>query len=316
MSIAQNLYPDFIKRRGTRTKAIFALSLVCFFWGTTWIASRQGVLHMPALQMAGLRQFLGGIVYVIYFMTKGRTVPTRREIVPILTLAFFNFTMSNGLSTWGVKYISAGLGSIIGATFPLWVVVIGLFSKKRKMPPRALFGFLLGFAGVCIIFSEHLHDFLDPNFVFGIVLSFIAIWSWAFGTIYTKQQAKNFNPYFSLGWQMVLSGSFLMLVSKISGNSIPFSAIPMASWIPIAYLVVFGSVISFIAYLYALQNLSAEQASVYAYINPIVAMLLGALLFDEKLTIFIAVGGVVTILGVYGINSALKKAEISKGTPS
>ena len=65
---------------------------------------------MPALQMAGLRQFIGGMVYVIFFMTKGRTLPTRKEIVPILTLAFFNFTMSNGMSTWGVKYISAGLG--------------------------------------------------------------------------------------------------------------------------------------------------------------------------------------------------------------
>ena len=83
----------------------------------------------------------------------------------------------------------------------------------------------------------------------------------------------------------------------------------MSSWIPIAYLVVFGSVISFIAYLYALQKLSAEQASIYAYINPIVAILLGALLFDEKLTIFIAIGGAITILGVYIINQALKKQE-------
>lgn len=305
-----NLRPSFLETQGTKSKALFALGLVCFFWGTTWIASRQGVLHMPALQMAGLRQFLGGIVYVIYFMTKGRAMPSRREIFPILTLAFFNFTMSNGLSTWGVKYISAGLGSIIGATFPLWVVVIGFFSRKNKVPPKALAGFLLGFVGVCVIFSEHLHDFLDPNFVLGITLSFIAIWSWAFGTIYTKQQAKTFNPYFSLGWQMVLSGSFLMIIAKVTGYSIPISEIPLSSWIPIAYLVVFGSVISFIAYLYALQRLSAEQASVYAYINPIVAMLLGALLFDEKLTIFIAIGGAITILGVYIINQSLKKANV------
>ena len=310
MNIPSKLYPTFLKSRGTKSKAFFALGLVCFFWGTTWIASRQAVLHMPALQMAGLRQFLGGSVYVLYFMTKGRIIPTRKEIIPILTLAFFNFTMSNGMSTWGVKFISAGLGSIIGATFPLWVVVIGLFSNKSKVNRKAVGGFLLGFAGVCVIFVEHLRDFLDPNFVFGIILSFIAIWSWAFGTIITKEQAKNFNPYYSLGWQLVLSGSFLMLVAKVTGYSVPYSEIPMKSWIPIVYLVVFGSVISFIAYLYALQNLSAEQASVYAYINPIVTILLGALLFDEKLTIFIAIGGAITILGVYIINQALKKTDI------
>jgi drug/metabolite transporter (DMT)-like permease len=309
MSKSSYLNPSLLKEQGTKSKAIFALGLVCFFWGTTWIAARQGVLHMPALQMAGLRQFLGGIVYVIYFMTKGRVIPTRKEIVPILILAFFNFTMSNGLSTWSVKYISAGLGSIIGATFPLWVVVIGFFSRKNQISPKAFGGFLLGFGGVCVIFAEHLHDFLDPDFVLGIILAFISVWAWAFGTIFTKQQAKTFNPYYSLGWQMVLSGSFLMFIAKISGYSIPISEIPMSSWIPIAYLVVFGSVISFIAYLYALQKLSAEQVSVYAYINPIVAMLLGALLFDEKLTIFIAIGGAVTILGVYIINQALKKQE-------
>lgn len=311
MNTTETLYPAFIKRTGKRKKALIALGLVCFFWGTTWIGSKEAVRHMPALQMAGLRQFLGGLVYVLYFMTKGRIIPTKREIFPILTLAFFNFTMSNGMSTWGVKFISAGLGSIIGATFPLWVVIIGFVRNRQKISTKALLGFLLGFGGVCVIFLEHLHDFLDKNFVFGIMLSFIAIWSWAFGTIFTKKQAETFNPYFSLGWQMVLSGSFLMFISGITGNSIPFAEIPLSSWIPIAYLVVFGSVISFIAYLYALQNLSAEQASIYAYINPIVAMLLGALLFDEKLTIFIAIGGLITLLGVYIINQALKEKSVN-----
>ena len=100
MNIPSKLYPTFLKSRGTKSKAFFALGLVCFFWGTTWIASRQGVLHMPALQMAGLRQFLGGSVYVLYFMTKGRIIPTRKEIIPILTLAFFNFSLNTFEISW------------------------------------------------------------------------------------------------------------------------------------------------------------------------------------------------------------------------
>lgn len=264
---------------------------------------------MPALQLAGIRQFLGGLLYILFFAGKGKFLPRRNEWGPILVLGLLNFFLSNGLSTWGVKYISAGLGSIIGAAFPLWLVIIGLFGNNKRMPTKALIGFFLGFAGICVIFYEHLHDFLNRQFIFGIIISFAATWSWAFGTIYTKEQAKSFNAYYSLGWQMFLSGIALLFITNVTGSSVPLNAIPWQSWTAIAYLVIFGSVLSFIAYLYALQNLSAEQTSIYAYINPVVAVLLGSLLFGEHLTIFIAVGGLITLYGVYLINKSLKASR-------
>jgi drug/metabolite transporter (DMT)-like permease len=303
------LNPVTIRRKGTRAKAIFALSLVCFFWGTTWIASKVGVSYnVPALQMAGIRQFIGGTVYVLFFMSKGRVWPRGKEWGPIIVLACLNFMISNGLSTWGVKYISAGLGSIIGAIFPLWLVIIGLF-KSQKMPSKAIVGIVIGFSGICVIFYEHLQDFFNPDFTFGIIISIIATWSWAFGTLYTKQQAASFNPYFSLGLQMVISGAALYTISVASGIAIPVKEIAWQSWAAIAYLATFGSVISFIAYLYALQNLPTEQASIYAYINPIVAVVLGSLLFEEKLTVFIAIGGLITLFGVYLVNQVYRKEE-------
>jgi drug/metabolite transporter (DMT)-like permease len=299
--------PPFLQKRGTRFKALFALGMVCFFWGTTWIASRQGVRYMPALQLAGIRQSIGGLLYVVFFLSKGRAWPRGKEWGPIIILSLLNFALTNGLSTWGVKYISAGLGSIIAATFPLWIVLINLFTAKSKIPAKAILGLLLGFAGVCVIFYEHLADFLDPEFRFGILLSLTASWTWAFGTLYTKQQAAAFNPYFSLGLQMLISGIITSLVAFFSGQTIPVQDIPWQSWTAIAYLASFGSVISFIAYLYALQNLPTEQASIYAYINPVVAVLLGSMLFDEKLTLFIIAGGAITLLGVHLINKAYRK---------
>ena len=300
------LNPLTILKKGTRTKAFFALALVCFLWGTTWIASKEGVRHMPPLQMAGLRQLLGGACYVLFFLIKGARWPNVKEWQPIIVLSVLNFLLANGLSTWGLKYISSGLGAIMGAIFPLWLVVIGLFSVRSKMPGKAMIGLLLGFGGVCIIFYEHLEDFLNPDFRLGIFLSLIATWGWAFGTIYTKKHAANFNPYFSIGLQMVISGMTMTFFSYGFTNTIPVAAIPWQSWAAILYLVVFGSVISFIAYLYALQNLSTEQASLYAYINPMVAILLGWMIFSEKLTMFIAVGGLVALLGVYLVNKAYK----------
>src|SRR6218665_427336 len=100
--------PLTIRKKGTRSKAIFALAMVCFFWGTTWVASKEAVRHMPALQMAGIRQLLGGSCYVIFYLIKGVPFPKGKEWFAIIILSILNFILSNGLSTWGVQYISAG----------------------------------------------------------------------------------------------------------------------------------------------------------------------------------------------------------------
>ena len=298
--------PLTIHKKGSRAKAIFCLALVCLLWGTTWIGSKEGVRYMPPLQLAGIRQTLGGLFYVLYFVVKGERWPRGKEWQSIFVLSFLNFLLANGLSTWGVKYISAGLGAIIGSIFPLWIVVIGLFSAKSGIPGKAIIGLSLGFVGICIIFYQHLQDFFIADFRFGILLSLAATWAWAFGTIYTKKHAANFNPYFSIGLQMVISGITLSGVAYGTGQTMPIVSIPWQAWAAIIYLAVFGSVISFMAYLYALQRLSTEQASLYAYINPIVAILLGWMIFLEPLTIFMIAGGLVTLLGVYLVNKAYK----------
>ncbi|MBZ5858643.1 DMT family transporter [Flavihumibacter profundi] len=302
--------PLTIRKRGTRAKALAALALVCFLWGTTWLASKAGVKHMPAFQMAGIRQLIGGSVYLAYFSFKGRAFPKGREWGPVLVLSFLNIFLSNGLSTWGVQYISSGLGAIIAAMVPLWLVVIALFGGTSNFNARSVIGFILGFAGICIIFYDHLQDFLNTDFRFGIILSIGASLSWAFGTLYTKKQALAFNPYFSIGLQMVISGIAMTGVALLTGKHIPISQIPIISWLSIAYLAIFGSVFAFMAYLYALQNLPTEQASIYAYINPIVAILLGSLIFDEKLNSFIIIGGIVAIAGVYLVNESFKGTTI------
>ena len=305
------LNPLTIHKKGTKTKAVFALVMVCFFWGTTWLASEEGVKRMPALQLAGIRQLIAGIIYVSYFLSKGVKLPKGKEWWSVIVLSILNFALSNGLSTWGVQYISAGLGAIIGAIFPLWLVVIGFFSAS-KIPAKAIIGLVLGFGGVCIIFYEHFHDFFNSDFRFGIIISIIATWTWAFGTLYTKKQAASFNPYFSLGLQMLISGISLVTLTKITGTSIPLTAISWQSWGCLAYLILIGSFFTFICYLYALQHLPTEQISIYAYINPIVAVILGWLLLNEKMSVFIGIGGLVALLGVYLVNKAFKAVPASE----
>jgi drug/metabolite transporter (DMT)-like permease len=301
--------PLTIHKKGTRTKAIFCLALVCILWGTTWIASKEGVKRMPALQMSSIRQLIAGFLYVAFFLYKKTPLPKGKEWIPVLVLSFLNFIVSNGLSTLALQYkITAGLGAIIGAIFPLWIVVIGLLNKENKMPVKAITGMILGFGGVCVIFYDHLHDFFNKEFQMGILFSLIATMTWAFATLYTKKQAVHFNPYFSLGLQMLISGVCLFSFTNANGTAISLTAIPWQSWGAISYLVIFGSLTAFICYLYALQNLPTEQASVYAYINPIVAVICGWIVFGEKVTIYITIGGLVTLLGVYLVNKAFSTA--------
>jgi drug/metabolite transporter (DMT)-like permease len=298
--------PLTIRKRGTRAKAFAALALISLLWGTTWLASKAGVKYMPALQLAGLRQLLGGSLYLVYFSIKGKAWPRGKEWLPVIVLSFLNIFLTNGLSTWGIQYIPSGLGAIIAAIVPLWMVIFAMIAGTSTLNAQSIIGFLVGFAGICIIFYDHLKDFLNADFRFGIFLSLTGTLSWALGSIYTKKQALVFNPYFSIGLQMLISGIALTGVAYGTGNHIPLSAIPAASWLAIVYLAVFGSVFAFMAYLYALQNLPTEQASIYSYINPIIAVLLGSWLYKEPLNAYIITGVLVAVVGVYLVNCSFR----------
>lgn len=287
---------------------ILALIWVGFFWGTTWIASKEGVRYIPGIQMAAIRQFIAGLLYILFFLITKAPWPKGKQWKTIVILAILNFTLSNGLSTAGVKYISSGLGAIIAAIFPIWVVIISFFRGER-IAKLAVTGTLISFVGICVIFYEHLGDFLIADFRLGIILSIIATITWAFGTLYTKKKAASFNPYFSLGLQMFISSILLFAYNGATGISVNLSEIPISTWYAIAYLVIVGSLITFTIFIYSLQNLPPEVSSIYAYMNPVVAVLLGAALFGESLSLSIALGGSVTLLGLYLVNQSLRQSR-------
>jgi len=291
-------------------KAYFALVVVCLVWGVSWVGTKEAVKYMPTFQMVGIRQTLAGLAYVLFFMMRGYKLPRKKEWYPILLLSLLNFMISNGLASWGVKLTTAGLSAIMGAIFPLWLVIILAARGGNRMPAVAWIGILIGFSGVCIVFYEHLHELFNFSFLGGILLGLIASLSWAFGTIYTKEFAIDFNPYHSIGWQMLISGLVVTLLAQLSGQVIPMAEIKLYTWTAILFLVVVSSIIAFVAYLYALQKLPTSLVSVYAYINPLVAVLAGSLFTGEPLTVLIISGSLVTLAGVYIVNRALSKSQV------
>ncbi|MCU0335984.1 MAG: EamA family transporter, partial [Chitinophagaceae bacterium] len=251
-----------------------------------------------------------GTCYLLFFAAIGKAVwPTPKEWGYLLLMATLLFVMSNGLTTWGIKYINSGLGAIIGAIFPLFVAIIDIARGSKSKPNLlSLLGLVLGFAGVAIIFYEHLADFANADFSFGIILSVTAAFTWAVGTVITTNTQVRLNRYYSLGWQMFLAGLVLHIVSAVSGFSTPMQQVPAQTWWALAYMITFGSMIAFGAFIYSLQHLPTTLASIYAYINPMVAVVLGHFVLGEAWSLFLAVGAVVTIIGVYLVNAGFRRA--------
>ena len=293
----------------SKNKAYFALTTTSIIWGTTWVASRIGVEDVPGLQVSYLRQFIAGCLLLSFYFIRGEKLPTWQQFRWLFILSIFMFVLANGFSTWSVKYIPSGLASLISALAPICVVLIDLaFFKQHKNTPLTFIGLFIGFAGVAMVFYENAFHKQPEGYMLGIIYGLIAMIAWSIGTIFLTRNKYNINPYYAMGWQMFLSSFMIFILAKLTRNDIPINEVSLKTWGAIAYLIIMGSVFAFAAFIYSIKYLPAAIASLYAYINPIVAMLFGTLILDEPLTINLLFGAVVTLAGVYIVNYSVKKA--------
>lgn len=304
MSISNNLPKG-------RAGGYLALGITSIVWGTTWVASKIAVTDMPALQMASIRQFFGGSTFVVFFLFyKKIGWPTRKQFGWLLMMALLMFVMANGLSTWSLNYIPTGLSALIGALYPLSVVIIErFFFKAKTMTSLTFVGLLLGIAGIGIVFYENAFQNHPDGFLFGVLLSVTAMLSWSLGTIFIVRNKLNMNPYYATGWQMLIGSFLLYLTAHALQPVVPMRDITPRAWMAIAYLVLAGSLLAFIAFIYSIKKLSAAVSSLYAYINPLVAMVTASIVIDEKLTLNILWGSIVTLVGVFLVNYSIKRSR-------
>ncbi len=291
-------------------KAYLALSVTSIVWGTTWVASKMGISHMPAFELASIRQFLGGSIYISFFLLKGEGLPTRKQFIWLIPMAFLMFVSSNGIATYGLQFITSGLAALIAALYPLSVVLIERFYFKAiKITPQTLIGLFLGLLGIGFIFYKDSLQVHGTHYVFGVALSMFAMLTWSVGSIIISRNKIDLNAYYSIGWQMLISAITMGLFTLYTGDYIPLHKIPAISWGVIVYMVIGGSVFAFISFIYTMKHLQPAIASLYAYINPIVAIWVGSLLLKESMTWNSIVGTVCTLVGVYLVNYSLKKQK-------
>lgn len=296
------------------TKAYLALIFICIVWGTTYLALRVAVMHYPAFLFAAIRQTVSAVIIMAIGLMVSRKVDlSRKNIIHQGIVGFLLITLGNGLVSWGERYVPSGVAALICSLMPIVTVIINLSSSKREKInlPIAL-GMLIGFTGVGLIFRDNISDFSNPSYLSGIVCIFVATTSWAIGSVYNKKGSSKVNPIFNSGLQLLIGGAFLYIISPMADDYSKMELFhPDVIW-SLAYLIVFGSVMAYTAYMYTLKELPVGIVSLYAYVNPLVAVILGYLLLNEQLTWFTALSFVTIMLGVFMVNQGYRKQHKEK----
>jgi len=287
--------------------AYIALALVSFFWGTTYLATRIGVQYSHGVLLAAIRQLSAGSCLFLYCLAKGYKMPDRKTFWQVSLIGFVMITLSNGLMTWGMHYITSGMCAIMAAMGSLWVVFFShILIKKITFNKTLIAALITATVGIFCIFYENLGDFLNADYIFGIVIVACAVATWSLGSVVTSKWKPNIDLILGASLQMLVGGSFMAIIALCMGvDNLFFKPLGWEYVYSIAYLVVFGSFVAYSAFLYTLNNLPATQASLYTYINPIVAVILGWLILSEPLSLLTFVGMFLTLGGVYYTNREL-----------
>jgi drug/metabolite transporter (DMT)-like permease len=283
--------------------AYLALAAVCVIWGTTYLALRIGVTQFPPFLFSMLRFLAAGPILILFMLTIGKASwPDRKILFNQAVCGLLMVTLGISMVGWAEVYISSGVAAIVCSMMPIWTILINVLITKDEKPNWLIvLGLAMGLAGIIMIFGEHLTEFSNSNYTKGIVLTFAANLCWAIGSIWIKKKNQDSNSFLNAGIQMLFGGLFLIPFSLLLDD---YSKIQWNNEVigSLIYMIMIGSVAAYACYSYAIKKLPMTLVSLYAYINPIVAVILGWLILSEKLNFQIALAIMVTVTGIYLVN--------------
>lgn len=289
--------------------AYIALAIVCVLWGTTYYALLIGVETFPPFLFSAIRQATAGLVLLVALKLLGKLKFTKSDFLHQSIPGVLMITLGNGVIGWSERYIPSGLAALIVSILPVYIVGINyLTGADKRRPNNAIFiGLLLGCIGVFLMFRDNLKDLVNPNYLNGMLIAFLACLAWAFGSIYAKSKPSSANVLTNAAIQMFSGGVGLFLMSVFLDDYSELTTVTSESLWALAYLTVFGSIITYSCFVYALAKLPLGVVSLYAYINPFIALLLGFAFLDETITWITGLALIATLSGVYYINKGYQK---------
>jgi drug/metabolite transporter (DMT)-like permease len=289
-----------------------ALLALCFLWGTTYLAIRIGVKSFPPFLFSGIRYIISGLAILLWFYFKKEVVwPTLQELKRIIVTGLFIFVGGNLFLVLAEQSVTSGMAALVNSSFPIWIVLITrVWNPEERISNLSIIGILIGFVGQWLIFYEQLFLLSNGAYLLGFVLLFIGLINGALGSVYMKKFPVKINSVLNAGLQMMICGSVTTVIGLLIGEGEKITFDPIG-WYALFYLVVAGSIIGYSLFVYAMDRLPATIVSVYAYINPIVAIWLGLVILNEPISgkTLIAIG--ITLLGVFIVNKGVVRQKIS-----
>ncbi len=296
--------------RHERKLAYGAWIVVCLVWGTTYLGIRVALETVPVALLAGLRWAGAGVLLAALLPLFGERLPHPRTWGPIAIAGFLMAVIGNGGVVWAEQYVASGLAAVVVAMVPFWTVLIeAALPKGEKLTARTLIGLGIGFLGIVVLVWPELRFGGEEGrmFIAGVIALQIACFGWALGTSYTKRNAIGGSPLGASAMQMLLSGVMLIAIGTATGewSRLSFNGRTAGAMI---YLVLCGSIVGYSAYVYALKYLPISTVSLYAYVNPIIAVILGTLLLSEPFSMRIVLASALVFAGIAVVRWSPKKA--------
>jgi drug/metabolite transporter (DMT)-like permease len=293
---AGNLEGD-AERKSFRIRLFLAFFAIYVLWGTTFLAIRIAVEELPPLFAAGVRFFTAGVVLYAFMRLKGESRPTIIQWRSLTIMALLMFVAEYGPLFWAEKYVPSGVVSVLAATLPILTLILEmLILRQQRMRPMLALAVLIGFAGVAILLlpGGRQHLALVP------CLAILAgATTWALGSVLTRSMPLPKSRPTTAGAAMMLGGGMLLALSTAFGEMHPFPHISMRAVGALLYLIVFGSLLAFTAFVWLLAHMPATRVSSHAYVNPIVAVALGYFAAGEIITPRIIAGSLLVLVSVF-----------------
>jgi drug/metabolite transporter (DMT)-like permease len=258
---------------------------VCVSWGTTYLATRVAIETIPPFAMAGPRHVIAGVVLAIALRLQGIKLPPKESWGGHALLGLLMIGIGNGCLVWAQQYVPSGVAAVMTSVIPFWMIgVEALMPHGERIHTRQVAGLVLGFAGIVLLTSSSLNGGAPSRqIVAGAVMTQLSCLGWAIGSAYAKRHKREDNLFAATSLQIIFGGIVLIAVATITrewGDVAPSGR----SLAAVVYLVVVGTFVGYVCYVYALKHLPVAIVSLYAYFNPVIAVILGSLVLDERFT--------------------------------
>jgi drug/metabolite transporter (DMT)-like permease len=291
-------------RSASPVLVIIAFATVYIVWGSTYFFIQMALQGgIPPLLMGAMRFTIAGLLMLIWCIIKGEKIFIRKSIITSAIVGIFLLCGGNGAVIWAEQKLPSAMVAILVSSAPIWFVLLDSHNWSVNLRNRStILGLIVGFAGVILLFGEQLSGMFGGGSVGsklpGMLLLLLGSIAWSTGSLYSKHHPSEGSAAVNVAWQMIIAGLVFGSGSLINHefDHLQLQQIPMQSWLALGYLVVFGSIAAFSAYVWLLQVRPATQVSTYAYVNPVIAVILGVLFAHEHISLM-QITGLVTILG-------------------